>query len=97
MLEIRLHKKKVGGYAYNDANMLLTQIERVLECQLFEDSSNEMKGLVSNISNTLNKYKSTINIKKRDVPPSSRAAADVVSTDDSTVTKNSDTQDKTDK
>ena len=31
MLEIRLHKDKVGGYAYNDANTLLTYIERVLE------------------------------------------------------------------
>ena len=37
MLEIRLHKNKVGGYAYNDTNTLLTQIERVLRRQLFED------------------------------------------------------------
>ena len=29
--EIRLHKNKVGGYAYNDANKLITQIERVLK------------------------------------------------------------------
>ena len=35
MLEIRLHKNKVGGYAYNDTNTLLTQIERVLRRQLF--------------------------------------------------------------
>ena len=26
MSEIRLHKNEVGGYAYNDANTLLTQI-----------------------------------------------------------------------
>ena len=31
MPEIRLHRNEVGGYPYNDANMLLTQIERVLE------------------------------------------------------------------
>ena len=31
MSKIRLHKKKVGSYAYNDANTLLTHIERVLE------------------------------------------------------------------
>ena len=27
MSEIHLHKNKAGGYAYNDANALLTQIE----------------------------------------------------------------------
>ena len=40
MLEIHLHKNEVGGYAYNNVNMLLTQIKRVLERQLFEDSAN---------------------------------------------------------
>ena len=75
MLEIRLHKNKVGGYAYNDANTLLTQIKQVLKRQIFEDSSNGMKGLASNISNTLNGYKSTIKTKKRDVLTASRAAA----------------------
>ena len=55
-----------------------------------------MKGLASNISNALNKYKSAINIKKRYVLAASRAAADLVSTNDSTVkpeiTNNSDAQ-----
>ena len=27
MMKIRLHKNEVDGYAYNDANTLLTQIE----------------------------------------------------------------------
>ena len=54
MLEIRLHKNKVGGYTYSDVNTLLTQIERVLERQLFEDSSDGMKGLANDISNALN-------------------------------------------
>ena len=31
MLKIHLHKNKVGGYAYKDANTLLTQIEKCLE------------------------------------------------------------------
>ena len=31
MLEIRLQKNEVGGYAYNDVNRIITQIERVLE------------------------------------------------------------------
>ena len=98
ILEIRLHKNEVGGYAYNDANTLLTQIERVFKWQLFEDSSDTMKGLASDIKNAINKYKSTINIKKRDVLAVSRVAANIVSTDNSTVepeiTNSSDTQDE---
>ena len=42
MLDIRLHKNEVGRYAYNNANTLLTQIERVLERRLFEDSAGGM-------------------------------------------------------
>ena len=101
MLEIRLHKNKGGGYAYNDANTLLTKIERVLERQLFEYSSDVMKVIASNNSNAINEYKSTINIKKRDVLASSRAAADIFSTNDSTVNleiiNNSNYQDKSDR
>ena len=85
MSEIRLHKKKVGGYAYNDANTLLTQIERVLERHLYEDSADGMKGLASDISNALNEYRSIIHIKKGDVLAASRAATDCVSTDNSTL------------
>ena len=48
-----LHKNKVGGYAYNDANMLMMKIERVLERKLSEDFSDKMKGLVSNNINAL--------------------------------------------
>ena len=67
MLEIRLHKNEVGGYAYTDANTLLKQIEPVLERHLIKDSSDRMKGLTSDKRNVLNEYKSTINIKKKDV------------------------------
>ena len=98
MSGIRLHKNEVGGYAYNDANTLITQIERVLERQLFEDSSDGMKGLASDVINTINDYKSTIHIKKRDVLAASRAAAERASIKDSTVepdiNTNSDAQDK---
>ena len=89
--------EKFGGYAYNDVNTLLTQIERVLKRQLYKDSANRMKVLASNIRNALNEYRSTIHIKNRYLIASSRAAADLVSTDDSTVeleiTNNSDAQD----
>ena len=98
--DICLHKNKVGGYACSDANMLLTQIERVLERKLFEDSSDGMKVLVSNISNALNEYRSSINIKKRDVLAASRTSSNLVSIDNSTVdpeiTNNINAQDEAD-
>ena len=59
-----------------------------------------MKGLASDINNALNEYKSTIHIKKRDVIAASRAAANLASTDGSTVkpdiTNNSNAQDEAD-
>ena len=97
-MEICLHKNKVGGYAYNNANTLLTQIEQFLKRQLYEESTNGMKGLASDVSNTINKYKSTIHIKKRDVLTALRAAAKRARTDKSTVetdiANNSNVQDK---
>ena len=44
-----------------------------------------MKVLASNTSNKLNNYKSAINIKKKDMLAASRAAVDIVSTNNSTV------------
>ena len=59
-----------------------------------------MKGLARNVSNAINKYKSTIHIKKRDVLVASRAAANCASTNNITVkpeiVNNSDAQDKYD-
>ena len=59
-----------------------------------------MKGLASDICNALNEYKLTIDIKKRDLLATSRAAVNLVSTDESTVepeiTKNSDAQNEAD-
>ena len=54
MSEIRLHKNKVGGYAYSDANKLIIQIKRVFEQQLFEDSADKMEGLARAVGNVLN-------------------------------------------
>ena len=44
-----------------------------------------MKGIASNVKNALNKYKSTIHIKKRDVLAASREATERDRTDDITV------------
>ena len=55
--------------------MLITQIERVIERLLFEDSANGMKGLASAVGNTLNDYKSTVHIKKLYILSASIAAA----------------------
>ena len=100
MSDICLHKSEVGGYAYNDANTLQTQIEQVLKRQLYKNSADGMKGLASDVSNALNEYKSTIHTKKRDVIAASRAAAKRASTDDSTIepdiANNSDAQEKAD-
>ena len=100
MSEIRLHKNEVGGYAYNDVNTLITKIERALECQLFKNSADGIKGLTSDVGNALNDYKLTVHIKKRDVIAASREAAERASTDDSTVKQeinnNSDAQDEAD-
>ena len=85
MSAICLHKNEVGGYAYNGANMLLRQFKQVLKRQVYEDSSNEMKGLTRDISNTLNEYRSTLNTKKRDVLGASKVAANIVGTNDRTV------------
>ena len=101
MSEICLHKNKVGGYTDKDVNTLLTQMELVLERQLYDDSAYRMKGITSNIRNARNEYKSTININKRDVLVAARAAAKRARTDDGPVNpdilNNSDAQYKNDR
>ena len=64
---IGIRKNEVGGYAYNNVNTLITEIKRVLAEQLFEDSMDGMKGLLSTTKNTLPEYKATISIKRKDV------------------------------
>ena len=101
MSEIRLHKNEVGGYAYNDANTLITQIERVLKRKMFEDSANRIRGLASAAGNALNNYKSTFHQKNIDVLLTSRASAEQSSIKDIIVgpeiNTNSDTQDESDR
>jgi len=41
---IDIRKKEVGGYAYNDANALITEIECVLAGQLFERFHGRIEG-----------------------------------------------------
>jgi len=71
---IDIRKNEVGGYAYNDANTLVIEIECVLAEQLFEDSTDGMKGLLSTATNTLTEYKATISIKCKDVLKDSKDA-----------------------
>ena len=85
MLEIRLHKNEVDSYAYNNVNTLITQIERIIERQLFEDSSKGMKGLASAVRKAINDKKSTFHIKIRDVLTASRAASERANIEDITV------------
>ena len=100
MSEICLNNNEVGSYTYNDANTLLAHLKGFLEQQLYEDSGDGMKGLASDVNNTLNEYKSAIYIKKRDVLAAPRADAKRASTNGITVepeiAKNSNVQDKVD-
>ena len=67
MADIKLHKNKVGGYAYNDAQICVTQIIRVLERQTFEDLLDGMKGLASETPNELTNMKSTVSIMRKHI------------------------------
>ena len=99
---IDIHKNKDGGYAYNDANMLVTEIERVLAEQLFKDSTDGMKGLLSTAKNTLIEYKATISIKPKDVLKVSNDTADHLSNNSGTtvqpeIATNSEAQEEADR
>ncbi len=99
---IDIRKNEVGGYAYNDANTLVTEIEGVLAEQLFEDSTDGMKGLLSTANNTLTEYKANISIKRKDVLKDSKDAADHLSNSSGTpvqpeITTNSDAQEEVDR
>ena len=65
MEAIKLHKEKVGGYAYDDAQIFITQIKLGLEQDIFEYSNDGMKGLKSTGANVLTRYKADVTIKKR--------------------------------
>jgi len=90
---------EVGRYAYNDANTLVTEIGRVLAEQLFEDSTDGMKGLLSTAKNTLIEYKSHISVKRRYILEDSQETADCLSSSSGTtvlpeITSNSDAQEE---
>ena len=90
----------VDGYECNAAVILLKQINRVLDQQLFEESADGMVRLGSKSPNTLTRYKFNVAIKKSDVKKQSIAKAATASTTDSVValeiTTNSDAQDESD-
>jgi len=95
-------KIEVGGYVCNDANMLVTDIKHVLAEQLFEDSTDGMKGLLSTAKNTLTEYKATISIKRKDILKDSKDATDLLSNSSGTtvqpeIATNSNTQDEVDR
>jgi hypothetical protein len=99
---IDIRKTEVSGYAYNDANTLVTEIKRVLAEQLFEDSTDRMKGLLSTANNTLTEYKANISIKRKDVLKDSKDAADHLSNSSGTpvqpeITMNSGAQEEADR
>ena len=64
---------------------MITQIECIIEQQLFDDSASRMKVLGSAVGNALNDYKLTVHVKKRKVIAGSRASAKRSSIEDSTV------------
>jgi hypothetical protein len=77
---INLCKNEVSTYAYNNANTLITEIERVLAEQLFKDSTDGMKGLLSNTQNTLTRqYKANVSIKQKDILTDLKAIAECLS------------------
>ncbi len=101
---IDVHKNEVGGYAYNDDNMLITEIECVLAEQLFEDSTDGMKGLLSTAKITLTNYKAHISIKHKDALKDPKDAADRLSSSSSSgttvqpeIATNSDAQEEADR
>ena len=67
MQELSIVKNDFGGYEYNAAVTLLTQINRVLKQQLFEESVDVMVGLGSESPNTLTEYRSKVATKKNDI------------------------------
>jgi len=99
---IDIRKNEVSGYAYNDANTLITEIKCVLAEQLFGYSTDGMKGLISTAKNTLTEYKATISIKCKDVLKDSKDAADRLSNSSGTtvqpeIATNSDAQEEADR
>jgi hypothetical protein len=99
---INLCKNEAGGYAYNNANILILKIKQVLAEQLVKDSTVGMKGLLNTPQNTLMDYKSTISIKRKDVLKDLKDTADHLTISSGAtvlpeITTNSDTQEEGDR
>ena len=100
MQYISIHKNDVGGYKYNAAVILIKQINRVLEQQVFKESVDGMVGLGSATPNTLTGYQSNVAIKKSNVKKESIVEAEAASLTEKIVapkiTTNANSQDKAD-
>ena len=100
-ISFHTNEVEVGGYAYNDATNLELQLNRVLEEQLFDFTTDGTKGLTSDATNTLTSYKANISITKQDVLREAKATAAAASTIDNKVdpkyTTNIEGQDKADR
>ena len=75
MQELSITNNNVGGYKYNASVTLIKHINRVLEQQLFEESADDMVGLIRETPNMLTNFKSNVAIKKSDVKRQSIAEA----------------------
>ena len=75
MQELSIMNNDVDGYECNAAVILLKQINRVLEQQLFKESADGMVRIGSKSPNTLTRYKFNVAIKKSDVKKQSIAKA----------------------
>ena len=101
MQELLITKNDVGGYEYNAAVILIKQINRVLEHQLFEELDNGMVSIGSKTPNTLTNYKSNVAIKKSDVKRQSiseaQAESSTINIAAPEITTNADAQDEADR
>ena len=80
MTALRLHKNKIGGYAYNDATVLCKHIDRVMERQCFEDTADGMKCLKDKTPNVLTEMKAGVVVTKAAVRKALRDKAAAAST-----------------
>ena len=80
MEQNELPKDDVGGYGYNHAVTLIENIEGLLEDQYFENATDGMKGLLSDVANELTNFKANVAIRAPEVKAASIAAAELIST-----------------
>ena len=63
----KLAKDSVGGYKYNNAITFIENIAWVLKGEYFENTTDGMKGLISENPNELASFKANVAVTKADV------------------------------